>query len=223
MSVHQESFRLAFSSEVMHESFHQRLNGFVHQSVALLLILILAVPMLIIAAMVKISCGGQVLFAHYRVGRNGDLFRCLKFRSMVVDADERLQELLASDPAARAEWEEFRKLRKDPRITPVGHFLRVTSLDELPQIFNVLRGEMALVGPRPITLDEVDRYGRARWLYLQARPGVTGLWQVSGRNLTTFEERVELDRIYVNTRTLWLDLKIMLKTVRVILFRHGAF
>jgi lipopolysaccharide/colanic/teichoic acid biosynthesis glycosyltransferase len=142
---------------------------------------------------------------------------------MVVDADQRLQELLASDPAARAEWAEFRKLRKDPRITPVGHFLRVTSLDELPQIFNVLRGEMALVGPRPITLDEVDRYGRARWLYLQARPGVTGLWQVSGRNLTTFEERVELDRTYVNTRTLWLDVKIMLKTVRVILFRHGAF
>ncbi len=223
MSIHQESLSFAFSSEVMHESLQQRLHGLLHQGAAFLLVVLLAIPMLIIAIMVKISCGGQVIFAHYRVGRNGDLFRCLKFRSMVVDADQVLQELLASDPAARAEWAEFRKLRKDPRITPVGHFLRVTSLDELPQIFNVLRGEMALVGPRPITLDEVDRYGRARWLYLQARPGITGLWQVSGRNLTTFEERVELDRVYVNTRTLWLDLKIMLKTVRVILFRDGAF
>jgi exopolysaccharide production protein ExoY len=223
MSIHQESLSLAFSSDVIHESLQQRLHGFLHQAAALLLIAILAVPMLIIAIMVKISCGGQVFFAHYRVGKNGDLFRCLKFRSMVVDADQVLQELLAADPAARAEWAEFRKLRKDPRITPVGHFLRVTSLDELPQIFNVLRGEMALVGPRPITLDEVDRYGRTRWLYLQARPGMTGLWQVSGRNLTTFEERVELDRTYVNTRTIWLDIKIMLKTVRVILFRDGAF
>ena len=133
-----------------------------------------------------------------------------------------LAELLKNDPVAKAEWDRDQKLTNDPRITPVGAFLRKTSLDELPQLFNVLKGEMRLVGPRPITLGELDRYGEARWHYLNAMPGMTGLWQVSGRSDTTYEERVELDRDYVEQRSLWSDAVILVKTVAVVLGKGGA-
>ena len=135
---------------------------------------------------------------------------------------EILAELLRTDPAAKAEWDRDQKLTNDPRITPVGAFLRKTSLDELPQLFNVLKGEMRLVGPRPITLGELDRYGEARWHYLNAMPGMTGLWQVSGRSDTTYEERVELDRDYVEQRSLWSDAVILVKTIAVVLGKGGA-
>jgi exopolysaccharide production protein ExoY len=133
-----------------------------------------------------------------------------------------LSDLLRTDPAAKAEWDRDQKLENDPRVTPVGHFLRRTSLDELPQLINVLRGEMSLVGPRPITVGELTRYGRVRWHYLSVRPGMTGLWQVSGRNNTTYAERVALDEAYIDSRSLFGDLTILLKTVKVVLYRDGA-
>lgn len=197
---------------------HRLLN----QSLALLLLLLLAPLLLLVAFMAWRTEGGPVLFAHYRVGHDGKLFRCLKFRTMRCDAEAALADLLARDPEARAEWERDRKLVSDPRITPIGAFLRRTSLDELPQLVNVLRGEMSLVGPRPITVSELMRYGRARWHYLSVRPGITGLWQVSGRNNTSYEERVALDKTYVEQRTAWFDARILLKTVNVVLSGHGA-
>jgi len=168
------------------------------------------------------SDGAPLTFGHLRVGRHGQLFRCLKFRTMVRDADHRLAELLARDPQARAEWAETQKLQHDPRITPIGRFLRLSSLDELPQLFNVLRGEMHLVGPRPVTSEELVRYGIYQRHYLSVLPGITGLWQVSGRNNTTYERRVQLDALYVDTRTPLLDLWIAVRTVRVLLTREGA-
>ena len=192
------------------------------QLAALIMLLLLAPVMLIIAALIAQRDGTPVLFGHYRVGLRGRLFCCYKFRSMYRNSEELLAALLRDDPAARAEWARDQKLTNDPRITPVGRFLRRTSLDELPQLLNVLRGEMCLVGPRPITVSELTRYGRVRWDYLSVRPGLTGLWQVSGRNNTTYEQRVAFDREYVDTRSPWLDLKILLKTVKVVVARDGA-
>lgn len=189
---------------------------------AFALLLLFSPLMLMVTWMIWRRDGLPVFFGHYRVGRDGKLFRCLKFRTMARDAERMLAELLRDDPAARAEWDKDQKLSQDPRITPVGHFLRRTSLDELPQLFNVLRGEMSLVGPRPITVAELKRYGGVRWHYLSVRPGMTGLWQVSGRNNTTYEERVALDRSYVEQRSMWLDLRILFRTVGVVVARDGA-
>jgi undecaprenyl-phosphate galactose phosphotransferase len=177
-----------------------------------------------IALKLRLVDKGPVLFAHARVGRDGETFRCLKFRSMVPNAKEALERLLASDPAARAEWERDYKLKDDPRITPFGRLLRRTSLDELPQLINVVRGDMSLVGPRPVVPAELDRYGEARVYYLQVRPGLTGLWQVSGRNDVDYERRVALDAWYVRNWTLWYDVLILLKTLLVVPSRSsGAY
>ncbi|MGD5588086.1 sugar transferase, partial [Xanthomonas citri pv. citri] len=151
----------------------------------------------VIAFLIWRTDGAPILFAHYRVGKNGNLFRCWKFRSMRRDSAEVLAHLLGTDETARAEWTRDQKLTDDPRITRIGHFLRKTSLDELPQLINVMRGEMSLVGPRPVTVAELTRYGRDRWHYVSVTPGMTGLWQVSGRNNTTYAERVAFDREYV--------------------------
>lgn len=199
-----------------------RLQLRLDQFAALLLLLLFAPLMAVIALLVWRRDGAPVLFGHYRIGQHGRPFRCLKFRSMYLDSEAMLRELLERDPAARAEWERDHKLNDDPRITPIGHFLRRTSLDELPQLFNVLRGEMSLVGPRPITLAELPRYGQVRWHYLSVRPGMTGLWQVSGRNDTTYDERVELDREFVEQHSLRLQLSILLRTLRVVIRGSGA-
>lgn len=193
-----------------------------NQALALLLLILLSPLMLSVALLIRRADGAPVMFGHYRVGRRGRMFKCWKFRTMVINSQEILSQLLASCPQAREEWTREQKLSHDPRITRVGAFLRRTSLDELPQLLNVLRGEMYLVGPRPITLAELDRYGKARWHYLHATPGMTGLWQVSGRSETTYAERVELDRQYVEARTLWTDANILLKTVGVVLGKNGA-
>jgi lipopolysaccharide/colanic/teichoic acid biosynthesis glycosyltransferase len=200
------------------ESVYRGLN----QLAAGVILLALA-PLLVILALLIWRCdGAPVLFGHYRVGLNGRLFRCLKFRSMYLDSQHMLADLLQRDSAARARWQRDHKLADDPRITPVGRVLRRTSLDELPQLLNVLRGEMLLVGPRPITVAELTRYGRVRWHYLSVPPGMTGLWQVTGRNNTTYDERVALDHQYVEHRSWHLDLSILIRTIKVVLTRDGA-
>jgi lipopolysaccharide/colanic/teichoic acid biosynthesis glycosyltransferase len=186
--------------------------------------LIFLAPMfVVIALLIKLQDGGPVLFAHHRIGRGGQSFRCLKFRSMVVNAEERLREHLASNAEARKEWAENQKLRKDPRITPVGMFLRKSSIDELPQIINVLIGEMSLVGPRPIVASEIAHYGRSFRHYCCVRPGITGLWQVSGRNDVSYRRRVALDRAYVRGQGLGLYVLIMFKTVPAVLRSSGCY
>ena len=167
--------------------------------------------------------GGRAIYAHGRVGRHGQAFNCYKFRSMIINAEKVLAEVLVNDPAARAEWERDFKLKNDPRITPVGAFLRKTSLDELPQLWNVLKGEMSMVGPRPIVTDELARYNDQVGYYLEARPGMTGLWQISGRNDVDYADRVNLDAWYVKNWSLWYDIVILLKTVKVVLGKSGAY
>jgi len=185
--------------------------------------LVLLAPFFLIVALMVRADGGPAFFAHQRVGRGGKLFGCLKFRSMVIDSQARLEALLANDPAARAEWEATRKLKHDPRITRIGRFLRSTSLDELPQLINVLLGEMSLVGPRPVQEAEIDRYyGASAAHYMAVRPGITGLWQVSGRSETSYESRVALDVTYVSRPSLLADLSILLRTPVAVLSRRGA-
>ncbi|MDB5490282.1 MAG: UDP-phosphate galactose phosphotransferase [Micavibrio sp.] len=167
--------------------------------------------------------GGPAFFGHTRLGQGGKTFKCWKFRSMDINSAQILKDLLARDPAARAEWEKDFKLRNDPRITKIGHFIRKTSIDELPQLFNVLRGEMSLVGPRPIVSDEIHYYGDHIADYYAVKPGITGLWQVSGRNDVSYEERVELDTRYVRHWSFWNDISILFKTVGVIACRKGAY
>ena len=210
--------RVFGSSEHARDLFVLRVN----QLAAALLLVLLSPLMAVVVFLIWRRDGAPVLFAHYRVGHDGKLFRCMKFRSMLRNADQVLADLLRDDPRARAEWALEQKLRDDPRITGIGRFLRHSSLDELPQLLNVLRGEMNLVGPRPITVAELTRYGSVRWHYLSVRPGITGLWQVSGRNNTSYDERVTLDRRYVEQRTLTGDLIILFKTARVVMLREGA-
>ncbi len=180
-------------------------------------------PVLIpIAIVVRLSDGGPILFRHKRIGRDGKEFMLYKFRSMVPDAAERLEKLLKTDPAARAEWNATQKLENDPRITPFGDFLRKSSLDELPQILNILKGQMSVVGPRPITKSETEKYGEYFGHYCAVRPGLTGLWQVSGRSDTSYETRVALDVEYVKAHSFFLDFKILLMTIPAVLRRAGA-
>jgi len=180
--------------------------------------------MVIIAVAVRLSGGSKVLYGHTRVGRNGRLFQCLKFRSMVANSDEVLRNLLATDPDARAQWERDFKLKDDPRITRIGRFIRKTSLDELPQLWNVVKGEMSIVGPRPVVQAEFDQYyGGAREHYLSVPPGLTGLWQVSGRNDLDYAQRVELDKSYVENSNILYDFIIVMRTVKVMVVKRGAY
>ncbi len=166
---------------------------------------------------------GPILFQHTRIGRGGREFSCLKFRTMAVDADQKLQEHLAGNPDARREWDASHKLRDDPRVTAFGQLMRRSSLDELPQLFNVLKGEMSLVGPRPIVAEEIPKYKEHFGLYTMARPGLTGLWQVSGRNNTTYAERVTYDVQYLRNWSLFRDIRIALATVSQVFDRSGAY
>jgi exopolysaccharide production protein ExoY len=200
----------------------ERVRLWVDRLLALVL-LICAGPLLLLITWLIRRDGGAATFSHFRVGCGGRVFACIKFRTMRPDAEQLLHELLQQNPALREQWQRDHKLADDPRITPLGRWLRRSSLDELPQLLNVLRGEMALVGPRPITLDELRRYGRARWHYLSVLPGMTGLWQVSGRNSTGYERRIDLDELYIKNRSVWLDLKILAKTVVVVITGAGAW
>lgn len=187
-----------------------------------LLILFLAPLLAILALLVRMQDGGPALFRQARIGRGGQVFYCLKFRSMAVDAEERLKRLLESDEAAREEWAAQHKLKSDPRITALGDFLRKSSLDELPQFFNVLAGEMELVGPRPVVQAEVRRYGRRFRDYCAVRPGITGLWQVSGRSDTTYRRRVAMDVVYSRSKSPALDIRILAATIPAVLLRKGS-
>ena len=202
------------------ESLIKRAFDMSAASVALLLLLPFCLTLILLMLVLQ---GRPILIKQKRVGRRGMMFGCLKFRTMVVNADEMLSAHLKTDPLARAEWETTRKLKVDPRVTPLGQVLRKLSVDELPQFINVLRGEMSLVGPRPIVLDEIAHYGTRIDLYHSVRPGLTGSWQVAGRNNLSYSLRVEMDSHYVENWSLGRDLAILIKTVPAVLTAKGCY
>jgi undecaprenyl-phosphate galactose phosphotransferase len=189
--------------------------------VSLAMLLILLPVLLVLAFAIRLD-GGPCLFRHKRVGKAGRTFMCTKFRTMRQNSDELLESLLRRDPVAKLEWETTQKLRRDPRVTPIGKILRKTSLDELPQLLNVVFNDMSLVGPRPITPQECARYGTFLRYYYAVQPGITGLWQVSGRSTTSYERRVELDTRYVTEWNLLSDFRILSRTIPAVLLRRGA-
>lgn len=193
------------------------------RAAALAALIVLFPVMLVVALAILKRRDGPVFFSHTRIGRDGRPFKCHKFRTMIPDRGNDFDQILAIDPIARDDWATRRKIYRDPRISQLGAFLRSTSLDELPQFWNVLKGDMSLVGPRPITEEELSHYGDHAEEYLSVRPGITGVWQVSGRSDATYPERVRMDVNYVSNRSFAGDLKIVLRTVRVVLVRQGAF
>jgi undecaprenyl-phosphate galactose phosphotransferase len=190
--------------------------------IAGILLAVLSPLMLIIGVCCRLD-GGPAFFVQKRLGKDGEIFDCLKFRSMVIDGEKVLREAFARDAELQKEWAETQKLRNDPRVTPIGRFLRKTSLDELPQLLNVLSQDMSLVGPRPIVQGEVPRYGAQIGFYYSVRPGITGLWQISGRSNTSYNRRVELDVEYVVGWSIWRDVAILIKTLPALLVREGAY
>jgi exopolysaccharide production protein ExoY len=192
-------------------------------SMATTAILMLAPLMIGVAVLVRLSSSGPVLYGHTRIGFGGKSFRCWKFRTMVTHGDIVLANHLRDNPEARAEWHDTQKLRQDPRVTPLGNVLRKLSIDELPQLFNILSGEMSIVGPRPIVTDEVRRYGPSLGHYLRARPGLTGLWQISGRSDLGYRRRVLMDRCYASRWSLLADVGIILRTIPAVLRSSGSY
>jgi exopolysaccharide production protein ExoY len=186
------------------------------------LLLWLSLPLLIMIAAIVTIDGGPVFFLHRRVGRGGRSFRCIKFRTMIPDAEPCLDEYLSYHPHVQSEWVSEQKLTFDPRVTPIGRLLRQSSADELPQLINVIRGEMSLVGPRPVTLSELEKYGSSAEVYKSVRPGMSGLWQVSGRNDVNYMTRVTLDERYVRDWSLGLDIWILFQTPRVLFSKLGT-
>jgi Undecaprenyl-phosphate galactose phosphotransferase WbaP len=212
--------------EVPQRLFHQSagaLKRLIDVVVSGFILIALAPLFVLIAAVIKLTSAGPVLYSHVRHGRQGKTFKALKFRTMVANADRVLLEYLDKHPQYVLEWQRDHKLRDDPRVTRIGRWLRRFSLDELPQIFNVLAGQMSLVGPRPIVQAEIQKYGRGYGLYTRVLPGLTGLWQISGRNNTTYEERVAFDEYYVRNWSIWMDTYILLRTVSVVLTAEGAY
>lgn len=185
-------------------------------------LIVLAPLLLVLAVLVFVLDPGSVMFSQQRIGKGGKSFACYKFRSMTTNADKVLEAILACDPEARSEWERIHKLTNDPRVTKFGKFLRISSMDELPQLFNVIKGDMSLIGPRPIVGDECARYGRHFAAYTRVKPGLTGLWQVSGRNLTTYRRRIALDAFYAKNVSFKLDLLILLRTFPAVLSQRGV-
>jgi UDP-galactose-lipid carrier transferase len=206
----------------VYRSTRSVLKSMIDRLGAAVALLLLAPVMLALAFWVKRD-GGPAFYAQIRIGQNGRSFRCWKFRSMHVNSKQLLEDILANDPAAREEYARDFKLKNDPRVTRIGHILRSTSLDELPQLYNVLIGDMSLVGPRPVTEPELKLYAESQVDYMAVKPGITGLWQVSGRNDISYAERVGLDSYYAHHWSLWLDLRILFKTVLVVLNRSGAY
>ena len=210
-----------FSYEIKHIPIKRTFDIFF----SLLFLTITAPFFLLIALMIFIVSPGNVFYSHERIGRGGKKFRCYKFRSMYPDADQRLQKILESSQDLSEEWKKNYKLKNDPRITPIGAFLRKSSLDELPQFWNVLKGDLSIVGPRPVVKDEIDTFYHVKaHKILSIRPGITGIWQVSGRNdIHSYEKRVLMDEYYVENHSLLLDIKLIAKTIPAILFSKGAY
>jgi exopolysaccharide production protein ExoY len=186
-------------------------------------LVVLCPLILLIAVLVKLSDGGPIFFKHRRVGHSGRIFGCVKFRTMVAGGDAILEDYFNKNPAEKEVWSRERKLQSDPRVTKLGSFLRKSSLDELPQLINILKGEMSIVGPRPIISDEIPLYGAAVSYYLISRPGLTGLWQVSGRNDSSYAQRVEMDRHYVANWSLSSDIIIILRTIPAVCLSRGSY
>ena len=217
-----ETHSTANSSLDLRGAFAKRLFDIVFS----LSVLILFSPIyLVLALLIAISSPGPIFYVQERVGRNYQHFGCIKFRTMIVNADEVLRQMMEKDQALRQEFADNFKLKQDPRITWIGRFLRVTSLDEFPQFWNVLKGDMSVVGPRPLVPEELYMYGNHMDKVLTIKPGITGLWQVSGRNDIPYERRVKIDVYYVNFRNFWLDLWIIIKTLGVVFFpnNNGAY
>jgi Undecaprenyl-phosphate galactose phosphotransferase WbaP len=219
---HEQAFALE-----MKNNLSRPLNIFIKKCfdlfISVLLMPFLFIPIVIIAVLIKLDSKGPAIFSQERIGKKGKRFRCFKFRTMYADAEDKLTELLKSNPGTKKEWEQTWKIKDDPRITRIGKFLRKTSLDELPQLINVLRGEMSLVGPRPYLLRELDFLENSVEIIFNVHPGITGLWQVSGRSNTNYNYRIALDSWYVRNWNLWLDIVVLFKTARVVLKREGAY
>lgn len=202
------------------------INLFIKRMVDLFILLLMSpflIPIFLVLSLgVKLTSKGPVFYGHTRVGKNGKEFKCWKFRSMKINSKEMLEEILATDPVRRAEWERDFKFQDDPRVTKFGKFLRKTSLDELPQLFNILCGQMSFVGPRPVTKEETELYGEYKDLVLSVTPGLSGMWQISGRSDTTYEQRIFFDTFYIQNWSVWLDFWIIIKTVWVVFLRKGA-
>jgi exopolysaccharide production protein ExoY len=188
-------------------------------------VMVMGFPVFFLLALaVRLSSPGNIIYGHKRVGRSGKLFYCYKFRTMYSNSDKRLEEILSSDPALQKEWDETHKLKNDPRITPIGSFLRKTSLDELPQFLNVLKGDLSVVGPRAMVEEEIEKFIKQKAKkILSIRPGLTGIWQTSGRSDTSYKRRILLDEYYVDNHNLFMDCKLIAKTVPVMLFSKGAY
>ena len=204
-----------------------KFNLFIKRLLDIILILFISpilIPVfIIIGILVKITSKGPVFYGHKRAGKNGKEFKCWKFRTMCIDSQEQLEKILATDPVRKAEWEKDRKFTDDPRVTKFGKILRKTSLDELPQLINILTGEMSFVGPRPVTVSELSKYKESKDFVLSVTPGLTGMWQVSGRSDTGYEERITFDTYYIQNWSIWLDIWILIKTVWVVLKGKGAY
>ncbi|MEM6667394.1 MAG: sugar transferase [Pseudomonadota bacterium] len=228
--AHEEAAPAATMGEILEYPTRKKPHGG-SPTLKRLMDLLIAIPaaiflspgLLALAIWVYLDDGGPVIFAHTRRGKDGKPFKCLKFRTMVRDADAKLKVLLDSDPVLKAEWDKNQKLKVDPRLTKNGGFLRKYSLDELPQLWNIIKGDMSIVGPRPIVEDEVSRYGRDIASYDALKPGVVGIWQISGRNDTTYDERVAMDAHYAEHQTVGTDIMILLKSIPAILCKRGAY
>ena len=205
----------------MKEPFYKRPFDIIFSLFAIIITLPISVPIMLI---VKLTDGGNIFYGHTRIGKNGKPFKIFKFRSMYMNADKKLKEILETNPKAKKEWEQNFKLKNDPRITPIGNFLRKSSLDELPQFINSLKGDMSVVGPRPVIQKELDKYYKDKAeIYKKVRPGVTGYWQVEGRSDTDYEERVKMDEEYIKNQSFLWDLKIIFQTISVMVSGRGAY
>lgn len=219
------SFRRSLAASLLHALDSKTTKRVFDIAFSLTVLIVFAPVYLVVMLLIAISSPGPIFYVQERVGKNYKRFGCIKFRTMVRNADAMLVELMETSPYLRQEFQVNRKLRRDPRITWIGRFLRMTSLDEFPQFLNVLKGDMSVVGPRPVIIEEIERYGKYADRVLDIRPGITGLWQVSGRNDIPYPRRVQIDVYYVNFRNFLMDMWIVIKTVRVIIFPkdNGAY
>lgn len=211
------------STNYLTKSFSRLIKRIIDLAIAFIALPFVLVLTLIFALLIKIDSRGPVFYGHERVGKNRKKIKCWKFRSMYADSQERLRHILETDPKMAEEWERNRKFTDDPRVTKIGKFLRKTSLDEIPQIWNIIKGDMSFVGPRPVTNEELEKYSDAADYVLSVTPGLSGMWQTSGRSDTGYEERISLDSYYIQNWSIWLDIWIIVKTIWIVLVGKGAY